>query len=245
MHSCRALFTTTISLLLIWQLIVSINHLPSYILPGPWQTLHAAIDHGNLILPAFVVTGGETLLGFILGSSLGFFAALTIAYFKPVRYWLLPLLIVSQALPTFAIAPLLVIWFGYGLAGKILTTAIMLFFPITSSFLDGLRQTPQAWLDMAQSMQAKKWRLFWHIKIPAALPALASGLRLAATIAPMGAIVGEWVGASQGLGFLVLNSNARLQIDLMFACLAVIILLALILYFSVDVILKFVINWQR
>jgi putative hydroxymethylpyrimidine transport system permease protein len=241
---CQRIVIILLGLLLAWQLIVTLCHLPAYILPGPWQTLYSAWVNTSLILPAFATTGLETLLGFILGSLLGCIAALTIAYFQPLRLWLLPLLIVSQALPTFAIAPLLVIWFGYGLLGKLVTTIIMLFFPVTSAFLDGLRQTPEAWLDLAQTMNAKKWRLLWHIQIPAALPALATGLRLAATIAPIGAIVGEWVGASQGLGFLLLNSNARMQIDLMFACLICIILLALTLYFSVDALLRFLIDWQ-
>jgi len=226
-----------------WQLLVSLCQLPSYILPGPVSTLVSSYQNVVLILPAAGVTLFETLLGFGLGICIGSIAALSIHYFKPLGLWLLPLLIISQALPTFAIAPLLVVWFGYGIAAKIITTIIMLFFPITSAFLDGLRQTPRPWLELAQTMNASKWQLLCKIQIPAALPSLASGIRLAATIAPMGAIVGEWVGASQGLGFLLLNSNARMQIDLMFACLFTIVFMALVLYFLVDKFLRTWIKW--
>jgi putative hydroxymethylpyrimidine transport system permease protein len=120
------------------------------------------------------------------------------------------------------------------MTSKIVTAMIMIFFPIASSFFDGLKQTHQDWVDLAKTMNAKKWRFFWYIRIPAALPNLASGLRVATVAAPIGAIIGEWVGASQGLGFLMLNANARMQIDLMFACLVTLILFSLTLYFLVD-----------
>ena len=119
----------------------------------------------------------------------------------------------------------------------------MLFFPITSAFYDGLQNTPPGFLDLAKTMNATKWRLFCAIRIPAALPSLASGIRIAAVIAPIGAVVGEWVGSSRGLGYLMLNANARLQIDMMFAALIVMIALALALYFTVDKLLRVLIWW--
>jgi len=236
-------FFILISLLIAWQITVSLGHLPAFILPGPRLTFMSWWQNSALIISATGITLFETLAGLLLGIIIGCFSALVLIYFKPLRLWLLPLLILSQALPTFAIAPLLVVWFGYGVMAKIITTIIMLFFPITSAFLDGLRQTPNAWLELAQTMNATKWRLLWQIQVPAALPSLASGLRLAATIAPMGAIVGEWVGASNGLGFLLLNSNARMQIDLMFACLFTLIAMALLLYFVMDRLLRSWIRW--
>jgi putative hydroxymethylpyrimidine transport system permease protein len=159
--------------------------------------------------------------------------------------WLMPVIVISQAIPTFAIAPLLVIWFGYGEASKVITAMTMIFFPITSSFYDGLRRTPRAWLDLAASMGASSWSILWHIRIPSALPNLASGLRVATAIAPIGAIIGEWVGSSHGLGFLMLNANGRLEIDLMFAALFSITLITLILYYTVDHLLRRFIFWAR
>jgi putative hydroxymethylpyrimidine transport system permease protein len=161
-------------------------------------------------------------------------AALFLTFSQSLSRWLMPVFIISQAMPTFAMAPLLVIWLGYGFKTKIVATILMLFFPITSAFYDGLRQTNQDWLDLAQIMQASPWRVLWYIRLPAALPKLASGMRIAAAAAPMGAIISEWVGASCGLGYLMLNANAHMQIDLVFAILFVIIFLSLALYFAID-----------
>lgn len=234
-----------IGLLLLWQAIVSFWQLPDYILPAPRQVFVTLYEQHHVLAVQALPTLYATILGFILGILFGCFAACMLAFFRPLKLWFLPLLIISQAIPTFAIAPLLVIWLGYGLTSKIATTILMIFFPITSAFYDGLQQTHAGWLDLAKTMNAKKWRIFCYIRIPAALPALASGLRIAAVIAPIGAIVGEWVGASQGLGYLMLNANARMQIDMMFAALLVIILLALSLYFSVDKLLRTYIWWQE
>lgn len=163
---------------------------------------------------------------------------MTLVYFHPLRDSLLPILLISQALPTFAIAPLLVIWFGYGMTAKIITICLMLFFPITSSFYDGLRSTPSSYLDLAKILRATRFQILWRIRIPAALPAFSSGLRLAATFAPIGAVIGEWVGASKGLGFLILHANSQMKIDLMFAALLVLGGLTLGFYFLIDYLLK-------
>ena len=120
----------------------------------------------------------------------------------------------------------------------------MLFFPITNAFYDGLKNTRVSWLDLANTMGGSKWGILYHIKIPAALPSLASGLRTASAIAPIGAIIGEWVGASKGLGFLTLHASARMQIDLMFAALFTITLFSISLYFCVDLLLRKFINWE-
>lgn len=231
-------------LILLWQLMVNLFQLPSYILPTPLEVFKTWCLQIDLIARECVPTVIETLLGLFFGILFGCMAALVMSFFRPLTLWLLPILLISQALPTFAIAPLLVIWFGYGMASKIITTVIMLFFPITSAFFDGLKQTDSGWLDLAKTMQAKKWRIFWHIRVPAALPSLATGLRVATAIAPIGAVIGEWVGASKGLGFLMLNANARMQIDLMFAALFTIIIFSLLLYFVVDRFLRYVIFWQ-
>lgn len=236
--------TVFIGFILIWQAIVIVFQLPNYILPGPWLVFKTWYLQFNLLFQQTIPTFIETLLGLFFGSLIGIITAILMSYIPPVRKWVMPLLLVSQALPTFAIAPLLVIWFGYGLSSKIVTTILMLFFPVTSAFFDGLRRTDPAWLDLAHTMNASRWKILWHIRIPAALPALATGLRVATAIAPIGAVIGEWVGASSGLGFLMLNANARMQIDLMFAALFNIILMSLILYFIVDKLLRFAISWQ-
>ncbi|MCL5261059.1 MAG: ABC transporter permease, partial [Gammaproteobacteria bacterium] len=210
----------------------------------PMLVLKSFSQYGALIWSELGPTVLEASLGFICSFILGSIAAIMLVYFRPARLWFLPVLLVSQALPTFAIAPLFVIWFGYGIASKIATTILMLFFPITSAFYDGLQRTPQGYLDLAKTMNASKLQILKRIQIPAALPSLASGLRMAATFAPMGAVIGEWVGASSGLGFLILNANSRMQIDLMFAALLVLIVLTLGFYFTIDLLLKKIINWK-
>jgi putative hydroxymethylpyrimidine transport system permease protein len=232
-------------LMLLWEAIVWGFSLPPYILPAPLAVFKMAYASKSQLALQAIPTMIETLLGLMLGILLGCFAALVMAFYRPVTLWFMPLLLVSQALPTFAIAPLLVIWFGYGMASKIAITVLMLFFPVTSAFFDGLKRTEPAWLDLSHTMQAKKWQVFWHIRIPAALPALASGIRVATAIAPIGAVVGEWVGASQGLGYLMLNANGRMQIDMMFAALFIIVILSLALYFSVDKLLRWALPWQQ
>ncbi|MDR3491932.1 MAG: ABC transporter permease [Gammaproteobacteria bacterium] len=233
-----------LGLILLWETLVITFSIPPYILPTPLEVFNSLFVHKNLLCSEAMTTITETLLGLILGILFGCATALCMVFFRPITLWLLPILLISQAIPTFAIAPLLVIWLGYGMSSKIATTVLMLFFPITSAFFDGLRRTDKGWLDLAKTMQAKKWRVFWYIRIPAALPSLASGMRVATAIAPIGAVVGEWVGASKGLGYLMLNSNERMQIDLMFAALITLIVFSLLLYFSVDKLLRKLIPWQ-
>lgn len=234
---------TGLSLIALWQLITMVFNLPAYILPTPCEVAKIGYHSIPLILSALWPTLLETLLGLLLGTLLGCATAIMMAFIAPIATWLLPILIISQAIPTFAIAPLLVIWLGYGIASKIAVTIMMLFFPITSAFFEGLQKTESNWLDLAKTMNAKKWRVFWYIRIPAALPFLASGLRIATAIAPIGAVIGEWVGASRGLGFLMLNANARMQIDLMFAVLFTLIIFSLLFYFIVDRLLRWVVYW--
>lgn len=230
-------------LLLLWQSLVSIWSLPDYILPAPIKVFQTLGDQAQVIASQTWPTVLETVLGLCLGIVLGCITASLLACFPPLGFWFLPILIISQAIPTFAIAPLFVIWLGYGLASKIAITVMMIFFPVTSAFYDGLRSAKSEWQDLAQTLNATKWRNFFTVQIPAAMPSLATGIRLAAVIAPIGAIVGEWVGSSAGLGYIMLNANARMQIDMMFAALFVIVLLALVLYFSIDRILKKLIWW--
>lgn len=233
----------TVGLLLLWQAIVWVTQFPKFILPDPWLVFQTIIDRRDLILAHAGVTLVEIVLGMLVGCGLGFMSALLLQMVKPIRPWLLPIIVVSQAIPVFALAPILMIWFGYGLVSKIVMASLIIFFPVTSACYDGLRQTPLDWLNLASTMQASKWQQLWHIQLPAAMPSLASGLRVAATVAPIGAVVGEWVGSSAGLGYMMLQSNARMQVDLMFACLFVLAIMALLLYFGVDILLRKKIPW--
>lgn len=235
-------------LLLLWQIGVWLSGVPSYILPGPVAAAQAWADNATLILSNTWVTVAEILLGLLLGTLLGAGSALVVALFRPARRWLMPVLVASQAIPVFAIAPLLVLWLGYGIPSKVGMATLIIYFPVAASFLDGLRRTEPGWLDLAATMTAggrrRRLSVLLYVRVPAALPALASGIRVAAAVAPIGAIVGEWVGAGSGLGHLMLVSNARVQIDLMFAALFTLALFAIALYFTVDVLLRRALPWQ-
>ncbi|SMY34193.1 Putative aliphatic sulfonates transport permease protein SsuC [Photobacterium andalusiense] len=228
----------------LWQLIVTVFDLPSFILPPPLDVAQRLITRYDVLLSNTWVTSQEIILGLVLGLSLGLCFALQMLLFKPVKRWLLPLLIASQAIPVFAIAPVLMLWLGYGIGSKVVMAALIIFFPVTTCCYDGLRNTPTSYLELSATMGATKWQQLKYIRFPAALPALASGIRVAVVIAPIGAVAGEWVGASKGLGYLMLQANARMMIDEMFAALFILSLLSISLYFITDRLLKRLIPWQ-
>ncbi len=227
-----------------WQLLVWATGVEPFILPGPLPVAQALVSRADVLLAHAWVTVAEILLGLVLGTVLGCTSALVIATFRSARQWLLPVLVVSQAIPVFALAPLLVLWLGYGLLSKVAMATLIIYFPVTAAFFDGLRRTDPGWLDLARTMGGSRWRVLRLIRIPAALPALASGLRVATAVAPIGAVVGEWVGSSAGLGYLMLHANARMQIDMMFAALFVLALFAVGLYLAVDHALRRALPWQ-
>lgn len=231
-------------LLLLWEGFVRLTAVPPFLLPPPGRVAATLLARLDILLGHALVTAAEILLGLALGALLGAGFALILAAWRGARRWLLPLLVVSQAVPVFAIAPLLTLWFGFGLASKVAMATIIIFFPVATAFQDGLRRTDPGLLDLAATMGAGPAAVLWRLSVPHALPALASGLRVAAGVAPIGAVVGEWVGASAGLGFLMLHANARAQTDLMFAALFVLALIALALWFTLDRLLRRAIPWQ-
>lgn len=244
MRIIRLIFIS-VGLVLVWQIIILLTHAPPYILPGPVNVAKAAVTHAGPLFDHAMTTLFEIIAGLLLGTLLGAFSALSMIASFSLKRWLLPVLVISQAIPVFALAPLLVLWFGYGMSSKIAMAVLIIFFPVTAAFYDGLRSTEPEWLELAQVMNAKPLAVIRHIRIPSALPAFASGLRVATAVAPIGAVVGEWVGSSKGLGFYMLHANARMQIDVMFAALVVLGVLALAIYFSVDRAMIKIVYWQK
>lgn len=217
----------------LWQGAVSITDAPHYILPSPWRVAQAAYNSRVIIAQNAWVTGVEVLLGLILGTVLGAVTAIQLALSKTTERLVLPILVFTQAVPVFALAPLLTLWFGYGMGSKIVMAVLIIYFPVTSAFHDGLTRVDQGYRDLAVAMGAGKLQFMRQIQIPNALPSLGTGLKLAAVYAPIGAVIGEWVGASKGLGYLMLLANGRAKIDLMFASLIVLACLTVILHIAV------------
>jgi putative hydroxymethylpyrimidine transport system permease protein len=221
-------------LLLSWQALVWLTGVPPYLLPAPLAVGWTLVGSAPLLLDQAATTLAEILLGLAGGVLVGGLSALAMALLPPLQPWLLPILVLGQTIPVFALAPLLVLWFGYGVASKVVMAILIIYFPVTAALFDGLRRTEPGWLDLARTMRATRLRLLLRLRLPAALPAFGSGLRIATAVAPIGAVVGEWVGSSGGLGYLMLHANARLQIDVMFAALFVLMVMALTLYVLVD-----------
>ncbi len=216
-----------------WQALVILADLPHFILPSPFKVATTLWEQQALIASHALITAIEVLLGLLIGTILGALTAIQLAKSELARYLIKPVLVLTQALPVFALAPLFTLWLGYGMESKILVAVLIIYFPVASAFFDGLMQTPKGWMNLAKVMNATPRQLLWRIQIPAALPHFASGLRLAAVYAPIGAVIGEWVGASQGLGYLMLLANGRAKIDLMFAALLVLAVLTLMLHYVV------------
>ncbi|MCP3877905.1 MAG: ABC transporter permease [Sulfitobacter sp.] len=217
----------------LWQGAVLLTDAPHYILPSPWRVAQAAYRARETLIENAWVTTVEVLLGLLIGTALGAVTAIHLALSKTAERLLLPLLVFTQAVPVFALAPLLTLWFGYGMGSKIVMAVLIIYFPVTSAFHDGLTRVPDGYRDLAQSMGARPLRFMRYVQIPHALPSLATGLRLAAVYAPIGAVIGEWVGASKGLGYLMLLANGRAKIDLMFAALIMLACLTVLLHLSV------------
>ncbi|MEJ8473026.1 ABC transporter permease [Roseibium algae] len=227
-----------------WELLVRLLEIPPFMLPSPARVAAAFQDRWVFLLYHASLTAYETFLGFVFGVLAGTILALAMWLSPLARRAMLPVILVTQALPVFAIAPILVLWLGFGLASKVVMAVLVIFFAVTSTFFDGLRRTDSGLVDLACLYRVSRLKELMFFRIPAALPALASGIRIAAVFAPIGAIVGEWVGAKGGLAFIMLQSNARMQADVMFAALILLALMVLTLRFSVDALTRRMVPWQ-
>jgi putative hydroxymethylpyrimidine transport system permease protein len=235
---------STLIILLGWYLIVWATGVPHYILPDPLMVAKALINYVKLLAEHAWVTALEIFSGLIIGVLLGVATALYLMMSPLANRYVMPILVLSQTVPVFALAPLLTLWLGYGLGSKIATTVLIIYFPVASTFLDGLRSTPKGFLDLAHSMRASPLNILLQVRVPAALPSLSSGIRLATVYAPIGAIIGEWVGASQGLGYLMLLANGRVKIDLMFAALVTLCVLTLVFRAATGLLCDRLDNWS-
>ncbi len=227
-----------------WEGAVRIWTIPVFILPPPSRILETALIQAPQILPHAAVTAAEIVLG--IGLALVTAVPLAIAMFaKPVlEKTLAPFLVASQAIPVFALAPLLVIWLGYGVASKVFMAWIIIFFPITVSLLQGLKSCDPEYQTLFTLMGASFFKTLTLLYWPWALPQFFAGLRVGVSVATIGAVIGEWVGAQQGLGFLMIQSNARLQTPLVFAAILWLAAMGLLLWTLVGFVEKKTIPWK-
>jgi len=224
-------------LMLLWEL-ASRSGIPRFLLPSPAAVAEALWVNRAYLGWHTLITLSEILSGLALGVALGVTLALGMILSPRLRRLLFPLVTASQAIPVFALAPLLVLWLGFGIASKVVVAALILFFPLCLSLFDGLCRTPAGWLELAQTLYPSRWRIFWRVRWPAALPQFFAGLQMAVVLAPIGVVIGEWVGASEGLGYLMMQSNARLETATSFAALLLLMSLALLLSAAVALVRK-------
>lgn len=223
-----------LALLIVWQLSIVIFSPPPFMFPSPALVLGALLERPDLWRVHAVSTLAAATAGFLIGALVGAGLALAMSFLPVTRRVLLPLMVVSQAVPVFAIAPLLVLWFGFGMASKIVMTTIAIFFPVASAYADGLQRTDPGLLDLARLYRANRWQVVTILRMPGAVPSLVTGLRLAAVFAPVGALIGEWVGSSSGLGYVMLFANSRAQTDVMFAALFLVVVMSIAFRALVD-----------
>ena len=233
--------------ILIWLTVARVGNFPAFILPTPglvWQRFIQVLQDGSLLRNT-LVTLQEVMSGLALGVASSTALGYLLAKSRTVERLLAPYVVASQSVPVVAIAPLLVIWFGPGLLSKVLICALIVFFPVLINTIVGLRSVPEELRDLMHSLQASAWQTFTLLEVPAALPVFLGGLRVGATLSVIGAVVGEFVGADRGLGFLINRGRGQYDTALVFVAVLSLVILALALYGLVALLESRLLSWRQ
>jgi NitT/TauT family transport system permease protein len=227
-----------------WEAFVRIGAISPLLLPAPTEVLATVVREFPVLLHMSAITAGEFVLGFALSVLVGLPLGALIVYARPIELAIYPLLVAFQTMPKAAIAPIFVVWLGAGMNSKILIAFTIAFFPIVIDTAIGLRSATPETIHLVRSMGASAFQVFWYVRFPNALPSIFGGLKVASTLAVVGAIVGEFVSADKGLGYLVLVANGELNTRLVFACVLMLSVLGIIFYFLVEAIERLVVSWH-
>lgn len=217
----------TAGIVAVWELAVVIFQIPGYVLPSPIQVAAALIQERGILASHGLVTVAEALTGIAISLVFAVILGVVMDCFPLARRGIYPILVATQTVPMIVMAPILIIYMVFGVGPKILTVVLMCFFPVAVSFCDGLAQVDEEYVNLVRSYGAGRWKAYRLVKIPASVPALISGLKVAATYSISGAVVGEWIGAQKGLGYYLLRVKNGYMLDKVFACVAVIVFLSL------------------
>ncbi len=231
-------------LTVLWDVSVRVFAIPAYLIPKPGDVALALMSDWDQLLAASVPTTMATLGGFALSVLFGIPVAMLIAGSRTVEAYVYPLLVFSQSIPKVAIAPLFVVWFGFGLLPKVISAFLLAFFPIVVSAVQGFKSVDTDMMDLAKSMKASRLQTFTMVRLPHAMPAIFAGLKVSITLAVVGAVVGEFVGANSGIGFVLQRSIGNFELPLMFAALVVLALIGVVLFWIIDVIERLAIPWH-
>lgn len=230
--------------LLVWQGAVSLFQIEQWILPSPGDIALESSNNAAGIWAHTVATLRLTLIGFPIGTSVGLIVALLLHLLPWAKRAFYPLLILSQNVPSIALAPLLVIWFNFGLLPKIVLITLVCFFPVAVATMGGLAQSDRIMMNYMKMAGATKWQIFSKLELPASLPSLFSGVKISATYAVMGAVVAEWMGSDQGIGYYMLLQKSAYRTDRMFVAIAIIVLLSLVLFAIIALLEKWLVRWK-
>lgn len=233
------------ALILFWEIYAQFSGVSPTTLPAPSRVLAQAFQHRAAIFENTLPTISATLLGFSCSLLTAFLLSVLVDFFRPIRRALFPVFIISQTLPLVAIAPLIVLWFGFGLTPKIMLVALVTFFPMLVALVQGYEATDEDLTDLLASMGASKVRVFLMARLPSALPYFFAGLRISITYAVVGAIFAEYAGAAKGLGIYILNAKNNFRPDLVLAAVLVSATLTLVLFGSTVLIQRLAMPWER
>ena len=228
----------------VWEAVTRSGLVPPYLLPAPSSIVAQLIEARGPLLGHTVVTALEILLGFLLALIIGILLAMAVVYVRPFERAIYPWIVATQAIPIVAIGPLFIVWLGFGLLPKVIIAFLIAFFPILIDTVIGLRSVEQESIFLLRSMGAGRWKIFRYLRMPNALPNLFGAMKVAITLATVGAIVGEFIGANQGLGYVLLFANGILDTRLLFAALTAISALALAFYVLVVALERLCIRWH-
>jgi NitT/TauT family transport system permease protein len=245
-HVATYLYPTLVTLVLvvIWEVVTRAGWVSPLILPSLSSIVHTAIVKFPLLMQMGAITATEFLLGFALSVAVGLPLGAMIVYSRTLETAFYPILVAFQIVPKAAVAPIFIVWLGTGLSSKVLIAFAIAFFPVVIDTVVGLRSAQPETIHLLRSMGGSQFQVFWFVRFPNALPAIFGGLKVASTLAVVGAIVGEFVSAEKGLGYLVLVANGELDTRLVFACVLTLTLLGIIFYFIIEIIEKIVVHWH-
>lgn len=232
-------------ILIVWQTVSSLGIVDDFMLPSPIQVGKAFIAEFPALMEHSVVTLSEAFIGLALGTLLGFVMAVLMDQFEPLYKAFYPLIVLTQTVPTVAIAPLLVLWFGYEMTPKVILIVITTFFPIAVGLLNGFKSSDQDSMNLLRAMGAGRWQIFHHIKLPGAMSQFFGGLRISASYAVVGAVISEWLGGFSGLGVYMTRVKKAFSFDKMFAVIFLISIISLLLMKGVDLLQKKCMPWEK
>lgn len=234
-----------LAILVAWEWAVAAFDVPKGILPAPSAIAFVLVDKWARFADNLGVTLIEILWGFVLGLAFGVGSAILIFYSRLFERTVYPIIVISQVVPIFAIAPLLIIWFGFGMTPKIIITAIVVFFPITVNMVVGLRSTDRGVINLMRSYRASEWQIFRYVRLPTALPLLFAGIQTGITYSVIGAVIAEWVGSDKGIGNLMITANSISRTDIVFASILLVGAVGILLFVGSQVIGRLLTPWQR